>query len=196
MVKKKLLTIVFVLIAISCAAPPRQQPSVESVPPDESYSETKDIAPSDFPDTETMDGQSAALFDPSAVTSELYYETKENIVNFINQLNVIIKSQNYNEWLGYLDDDYYDYISSREYLQRISASAILQTKGVVLSDTHDYFINVVVPSRSNSRVDDIEFISGNRVRAITLNKGRRLLLYDLEKTQNGWKIVTSNYKNS
>jgi hypothetical protein len=47
-----------------------------------------------------------------------------------------------------------------------------------------------VPSRANDRVDDIEFISQKRVKAYTVSqKGERLRLYDLEKTNEGWKII-------
>jgi hypothetical protein len=184
------------LIGISCAAPPRQQPPVEIIPLNESYEDVETPVPGNVLAAEADGGQGGAPFDPNTVTPELYYETKENIAHFINDLNVIIKSKNYNKWLTYLDDDYYAYISSPEYLQRVSTSGILQSKGIVLSNVYDYFINVVVPSRSYGRVDDIEFISENRVKAITLNKMQRLLLYDLEKTQNGWKIVTPNSKNS
>jgi hypothetical protein len=82
----------------------------------------------------------------------------------------------------------------------------------------DYFINVVVPSRSNNRVDDISFITENRVKVIQINQRRRRPpadpnelaklqangaelrdgwlyensreIYDeLEKTQDVWKIV-------
>jgi hypothetical protein len=177
-------------------APPRQQSPVEFIPLSESYEDIEAPVPGNALAAETKDEQDSALFDPNTIAPELYYETKENIAHFINDLNVIIKSRNYNKWLLYLDDDYYTYISSPEYLQRVSTSGILQAKGIVLSNAYDYFINVVVPSRSYGRVDDIEFISENRVKAITLDKEQRLLLYDLEKTQNGWKIVTPNSKNS
>jgi hypothetical protein len=193
---KILCAIAFVLIGISCVAPPRQQPPIEFVPQSESSEGIGTLAPVNTPGIESVGGQGSVPFDPNDVAPELYYETKENIAQFINELNVIIKSKNYDKWLIYLDDDYYNYVSSPEYLQRVSLSGILQTKGIVLSNVYDYFINVVVPSRSNGRVDDIEFISENRVKAITLNKGQRLLLYDLERTQDGWKIVIPNSRNS
>jgi hypothetical protein len=177
---------------ISCAAPPPQQARVEQVMP-EIYENTEP-PPEDY--VESPPEIEPVGFDLNNITPELYNETKENIVNFINELNVIIKSHDYDAWLLHIDNDYYEYISSAAYLQRVSASGILQARGIVLSDAYDYFMNVVVPSRSNDRVDDIEFISNNRVKAITVNRGRRLLLYDLEKTKDGWKIVIPNSKNS
>jgi len=55
---------------------------------------------------------------------------------------------------------------------------------------------VVVASRAETgvRVDDIEFISLNRVQAFTVTTNRageevRLRLYDLEKIGNSWTII-------
>ena len=60
----------------------------------------------------------------------------------------------------------------------------------ILRTPRDYFDNVVVPSRSNDRVDDISFISENRVKAYTEdNRGNRVVLYDLEIIDNTWKII-------
>jgi len=48
---------------------------------------------------------------------------------------------------------------------------------------------VVYPSHQNDRVDDIEFIGHNRVKAITISKKKEsLVLWDLEKIGNSWKI--------
>jgi hypothetical protein len=58
---------------------------------------------------------------------------------------------------------------------------------------------VVVPSRSNSRVDEIEFTAQNRVRVYYVERSRktdenvaetrRLRLYELEKSGDTWKII-------
>ncbi|GAB1433718.1 hypothetical protein MASR2M29_23440 [Spirochaetota bacterium] len=55
---------------------------------------------------------------------------------------------------------------------------------------HDYFLNVVYPSRQNDRVDDIEFITPDKIRVIIITpKGERLVLYNLEKINDIWKIA-------
>ncbi|MDR2445116.1 MAG: hypothetical protein LBD44_04185 [Spirochaetaceae bacterium] len=133
-----------------------------------------------------------AEFDPSSITPEVYEETKHDIFRFIDNLNSIIKDKRYSVWMQYLDTEYYQYINSPDYLRGISKAKILTSRKIVLSDAYDYFIHVVVPSRSNDKVDDIEFLSENRVKAINIYNGRRVILYDLEKTQSGWKIVMPN----
>jgi len=71
----------------------------------------------------------------------------------------------------------------------------MKTRNIILRTPEDYFTNVVVPSRANSRVDDIEFIGTNRVKAFTVMQNsrtgeeQRLVLYDLEKVGNSWLIV-------
>ncbi|MDR2795199.1 MAG: hypothetical protein LBB47_00630 [Spirochaetaceae bacterium] len=136
----------------------------------------------------------AAEFDPVSVTEEVYQEVKQDLFDFIQDLNSIIRARRYSVWAQHLDEDYYQYINSQDYLQELSKAEILATRKIVLENAYDYFMYVVVPSHSNDRVDEIEFVSENRIKAITINKGVRVILYDFEKTQNGWKIVKPNLK--
>jgi hypothetical protein len=54
----------------------------------------------------------------------------------------------------------------------------------------DYFINVVVPSRTNSQVDEIEFIDSNSAKTFFWRLGQeKLRLYELIKTGDRWKII-------
>lgn len=135
-------------------------------------------------------GPGAAVFDPASISKVEKDTAMHEIQELTQQLNSIIKAKNYNVWVTYLDPGYLATINSREFLENVSKSPILVKQKIVLNSAYDYFINVVVPSRTNSRVDDIEFISKNRVKAYTVdNKENRLRLYDLEKTGANWKII-------
>jgi hypothetical protein len=128
------------------------------------------------------------------VTNEQYASTKEDVQHFIDGLNRIIIRRDYNSWKAALSPEYFNKISSPENLQQVSELPAMKTRRIVLKNAEDYFINVVVPSRANSRVDDIEFIGENRVKAFTVitstsGEEQRLRLYDLEKTGNIWKII-------
>jgi hypothetical protein len=166
------------LLAVSCA-------TVVSEPHEER--EPAEISVLIAEDTEPE--PEIAAFDPESVTPEIYNEIKEDITGFINELNAIIRSRNYDAWRAYLDDGYYNYISSPEYLHKVSGTDIMQKNKIVLTTADEYFKHVVVPSRQKDRVDDIEITGANRVKVITVNKGVRLRLYDLEKNKGGWKIV-------
>jgi hypothetical protein len=129
-------------------------------------------------------------FDPATVSIELKQATFFNIRALIQGLNSIIQAKDYEAWSAALTPEYRDYYSATETLAKISDAAVLQRQGKVLRSLQDYFIHVVYPSRQNDRVDDIEFISPDRIRAITINqKGERLVLYNLEKIGDIWKIA-------
>jgi hypothetical protein len=135
-------------------------------------------------------GPTAVVFDPSSITKAEHDTTLQEIRQLTLKLNGIIKAKNYNAWLTYLDRAYLAKISSREFLENVSKSPTLVKQKIVLNSAYDYFINVVVPARANSRVDDIEFISRNRVKAYTFDsKENKLRLFDLEKNGTEWKII-------
>ncbi|GMO53364.1 MAG: hypothetical protein Ta2G_11300 [Termitinemataceae bacterium] len=128
-------------------------------------------------------------FNPAAITPEVFLATKNDVIDFVNRLNVIIKNQNYAAWSDHLSASYLQSISAPDFLKAKSNTEILRSKNIVLETPRDYFFNVVVPSRYHDRVDDISFISQNRVKAYTLVKGQRLRLYDLEKVKGEWYIL-------
>jgi hypothetical protein len=129
-------------------------------------------------------------FDPGSISREVFDSTKTDVQNFIEDLNRIIRSRNYEVWISHLGDEYFAEKSSPEYLAQISEQPRLKTQKIVLNTARDYFIHVVVPSRQNDRVDDIEFVSPTRVKAYTVTpNGQRLRLYDLESSENTWKII-------
>jgi hypothetical protein len=131
---------------------------------------------------------------------------------------VIIAARDYDAWVSYLDGEYFQKIASPEFLQQVSDSEFMKMQKKVIRTPKEYFLNVVVPSRSNNRVDDISFTTENRVRVIQFNQRRRRpppdpdeleklqadgaelrdgwlyensreIYYELEKTQDVWKIV-------
>ena len=129
-------------------------------------------------------------FDPSTITVEVFNSTKTEVQQLIEKLNQIIRSRDYEGWVSFLSKEYREKLSAEEYLQTISASPVLVKQRISLKSLEDYFTHVVVPSRANDRVDDIEFIGQNKVKAFTLSaKGVRLRLYELEKNGEGWKIA-------
>ena len=168
--------------------PSQTAPAVSEKKPDPPPADRP--APAVQPPVQSNQGSPAPAFDPASISQTERDTAKTEIQQLIQRLNSIIRDKNYNAWVSYLSTGYFSIISSPEYLERISQSAVLVKQRIVLKSAHDYFIHVVVPSRANDRVDEIEFESQNRVKAYTVSsKGERLRLYDLEKTGNEWKIV-------
>ena len=150
------------------------------------------------------EGTGEAAFDSSNVSEELRAQTLAEVRVFADRLNTLISSKNYNGWKDALADQRFEQISSPQFLSTASESDILKSKKIVLRTPNDYFLNVVVPSRSNSRVDEIEFVTRNRIKVYfneertrkgegntTITETRRLRLYDLEKSEDTgeWKII-------
>jgi hypothetical protein len=132
------------------------------------------------------------------VTQEMYDSTLMEVKAFIEHLNSTIHRKYYDGWKSVLSDEYFNYISSAEFLANASESPLLRSRKIVLKTLNDYFTNVVVPSRSNSKVDEIEFTDTNTVKVYYIERRktennefetRRLRLYELIKTGNTWKII-------
>jgi hypothetical protein len=131
-----------------------------------------------------------AEFDPGSISQEVFENTKTDVRLYIEKLNGIIRSKNYEGWKAHLSEDYFRHISSPDFLKSTSEMPMLERHGIVLERTEDYFTYVVVPSRANARVDDIEFTGQNRIKVFTINnRNERLRLYELEQTGNTWKII-------
>ena len=135
------------------------------------------------------------------ISQELYDQTLADIRIFVNELNTLIMKKDYAGWKDNLADEFFAHISSPEFLASASESAALKSRKIVLKTANDYFLQVVVPSRSNSKVDEIEFIAANRVKVfyreervrksegVSTTEVRRLRLYELIKIDDTWKII-------
>jgi len=176
------------ILAISCGS----APVIDSEPPQPQPAPAVVAAPVVV---ETPPpAKEAAVFNPEAVSREKYNSTKIEVQQFIEKLNTIISNKNYEAWKASLSEDFFAEISSPVFLNEANEMGGMKSRGIILRTPRDYFNNVVVPSRANSRVDDIEFISENRVKAFTIMTNRsgqvqRLRLYDLEQSGDIWKII-------
>jgi hypothetical protein len=141
--------------------------------------------------------------DHIVVSKEVYDSTLAEVKLFVEKLNLIIKNKDYTGWLSALSDEFFARISSPEFLASASESKLLKSQKIVLKTPMDYFIHVVVPARSNSSVDEIEFTAINAVKVYYVEKtekqkennmmvteSRRLRLYELiKKSGDTWKII-------
>jgi hypothetical protein len=173
------------LVTLSCTSKPVPQPGMtvqEPEPP-------KQEAPVQAVVVEETN------FDPASITKEEFTSTKEEIQELIEEINRVIRAKDYNKWLGYLAEDFIRIINSQDYLTKLSeTSGGLKSRHIVLKTPRDYFTYVVVPSRENIRVDprldDIEFLSHDRVKAVTINaRKERLRLFEFVRIGGNWKIT-------
>jgi hypothetical protein len=177
-----LLTTVLFMVFSSCASGPAPQEipeAPESRPPEPAAAAE---AVQEAPEEEE--------FDPASISQEVFDTTMADVQQLIADLNRIIKAKNYNIWLSHLGAEYLDKINSEDFLVSVSSQPYMRNRKITLTSARDYFEKVVVPSRNNDRVDDIAFVSQNRVKVYTFDdKGERVRLYDLENLGGSWKII-------
>ena len=122
------------------------------------------------------------------VTEEVYTRTFEEIEQFIRNLNQIIRNADYESWLTYLSEEYIRTTGDPAYLRDQSEKPLLKQANIELQNLRDYFIQVVVPSRTQVTLDEIKFIDENHVKAVAVLRGTRVILYLLARDEGQWKI--------
>ena len=68
----------------------------------------------------------------------------------------------------------------------------LKNQKIVLTTLKDYFLHVVVPSRTDAALDKITFVNENKVKAYANIDGDLVVLFYVVKESGRWKIGTSN----
>jgi hypothetical protein len=123
---------------------------------------------------------------------------REEVKQFISELNRIIQNKDFEAWKAALSEVYIRRITDPEYLKKLSdTSPLLKQKRVVLKSLEDYFFYAVVPAVTKIKPEsiDVEFTGDNTVKALRtdVNPVTRLYeverLYNLEKSGNTWKII-------
>jgi hypothetical protein len=203
-VTMKALFLVIPFIGIlSCASSRPEsvpEPSAQALPPPAVAVEAPAAvveAPPVVPQ-ETQAAEDGVDFDPASVTAEEKETTMDEMRLLIAEINRVIRTKDFEGWYSYLAEDFIAAITSSTYLAALSESSRqLKGQNIVLKTPQDYFTYVVVASRENIKVDasldDIEFLSHNRVKAYTLNaRKQRLRLFEFVKAGDTWKIAFSS----
>jgi hypothetical protein len=121
-------------------------------------------------------------------SKELYQKTFNEVQAVIAALTKIISERDYAQWLTYLTTDYVSTTGSKEFLAEASQSGVLKKNGIVLKNLEDYFNNVVVRSRLQARLEDINFVDVTHVKAVTRIQGSPVILYYLVQEEGRWKV--------
>lgn len=197
---KTLFLIVPLIGIVSCASNRLESPpdyAVLELPPPEL--EEPAAAPQEQEaEAEAEAEEEEAFFDPQSITAQEKETTMDEMRQLVIEINRVIRAKDYEGWVSYLAEDFIAAINSPEYLARLSESSRqLKGQNIVLRTPRDYFTHVVVASRENIRVDesldDIEFLSHNRVKAFTINaRKQRLRLFEFVKAGDAWKIAFSS----
>ena len=121
-------------------------------------------------------------------TEELYKKTFDEVQAVIADLTRIIADGDYSQWLSYLTADYVGKTGSPTFLHEASQAPVLKKNGIVLMSLQDYFDNVVVRSRQEAKLDDINFVDKTHVKAIARVRGEPVILQYLVQEEGRWKV--------
>lgn len=122
------------------------------------------------------------------ISAEMYETTFNEVEEFIAELNEIIADRDFEQWKAYLTEDYLEVHSDPAVLRERSESPVLRRNNIELRSIEDYFSWVVVPSRANARLDDLDFIGTDKVEAIMRVRDQGVILYQLKRVNDRWKI--------
>jgi hypothetical protein len=194
------------ILLFSCSTPPRQvetEPAPEQTPPIvhtapviqdkpeisvEPEKKEKEVEPELVPPPK----ESVIKTEDTAIeiTQEEYAKTFEEVERVIEELNSIIKAGDFHRWTTYLTTQFAQTIMNPENLERVNEQPVLKRNKIVIKSLSDYFTYVVAPSRASVRLDDLIFTDLDRVKAFMIIRGDRVLIYQLEKISEKWKIST------
>jgi hypothetical protein len=160
----------------------------EDVEPQDEPEESEDAEPSGEAEEQEPEEKQPEPTEPYEVTEELYEKTFSEVEVIIQELNRIIGERDYSGWREYLTDTYIRYHSDPDVLAERSKSPVLRQNDIELESLEDYFQYVVVPSRANVRLDELEFLDENTVHALMRVGGQYALLYRLKRVNGVWKI--------
>ena len=153
---------------------PKPEPKKEAVA-DEEY--TRSVA-------QMAEGQS--------VDVETFNKDKEAVLALINELNSVMKEQNYRAWLNYLDEESKTYWSNKSNLKK--AQKRLPVKGLTLATLEDYFKYIFIPSRQGNEMDEIRYETESSVKAVQIRTDEKghyagdTVYYYLRKVNGSWKL--------
>ncbi len=163
--------------------PPEPRSQTEAPPPQEQVIQTPAPPQKEDPvSTPKVEDKNVKI------TEEEYKKTFQEVERVIDELNSIIKAGDYNRWEKYLTPKFIASVMDPENLKKINEQPLLKRNKIEIKTLHDYFMYVVVPSRASVRLDDLIFTDQNKVKAFMFIRQDPVLIYQLEKIGETWKI--------
>lgn len=122
-----------------------------------------------------------------SVSIEEFEKDKAEILKIIDELKVIMENGDRALWLTYIDPESKLYYSNATNLRKVREK--LPNKQIQLHGIGDYFKYVFIPSRKNSKIDEIRYIAKNNIRAVQVREdGSELVYYYFIKKADKWYV--------
>lgn len=198
MKKKLLLTFtafaaLFAIIFSSCASKPTEpepdQKEIETPQTEDELSDDDIIVITDDDDgSDDEYFRSIANLDGAeAVSKKEFTDDKNEILEIISELALVMETQDTLTWLKYIDDESKEYYKNPVNLRK--AQQRLRDKRIELKTIEDYFKYVFIPARRNSHIDEIRYVSKNHVKAVQIREDAPdAIYYEFKKKSGKWLI--------
>lgn len=121
-----------------------------------------------------------------SITQDTFLADKKEILEKIDALAQIMLARDYEKWLYYLSPSSKAYWQNQKNLADVSSR--LPVKGYTLKNLEDYFRMIFIPSRQNSKVDEIRYISSTLVKAVQVRGSQDVVYYVFIKINNTWLL--------
>ena len=129
----------------------------------------------------------ANLDEAEAVSKQEFTDDKNEILEIISELAIIMETKDTLTWLGYIDEESKEYYKNPVNLRK--AQRKLPNKLIELKTIEDYFKSVFIPARRNSQIDEIRYISRTHVKAVQLREdGPDAIYYEFKKQNGKWLV--------
>jgi hypothetical protein len=123
------------------------------------------------------------------VSQDVYEKTFDEIRQLLKKIDALIATRDFEAWKVNCTAEYLSLYSDPARLRELSQKPYLKDHNIVLKSLEDYFMHVFIPSRLETKLDKIDFIEIDRVKAVTVVAGVPYVVYFLEKDKNNqWKI--------
>ncbi|MCR5698239.1 MAG: hypothetical protein K6G52_01230 [Treponemataceae bacterium] len=123
------------------------------------------------------------------ITYDTFEADKKAIFKTISLLDTIIKDNDYNKWLLFITPQSKAYWSNTRNLDKASKKLPIK---IPLPNLEAYFKYVFCPSRANSQIDEIRYISSTQVSAVHVEQEKNIIkdiiIYSLVKQNDRWLV--------
>lgn len=130
--------------------------------------------------------RSTSALKDELITQDAFLADKKEILEKIDALAQIMLARDYGKWLYYLSPSSKEYWQNQKNLADVSSR--LPVKGYTLKNLDDYFRMIFIPSRQNSKVDEIRYISSTLVKAVQVRGSQDVVYYVFIKINNTWLL--------
>lgn len=116
------------------------------------------------------------------VSKNEFNEDKNTILTTIEELQEIMNKKDFDAWLNYIAPESKEFYSKPRKVRRGNSVEII-------NGLKDYFLEIFIPARKQSKVEEIRYISKTSIKAVDIPKpGKIFTYYNFVKVDGKWYV--------